>query len=327
MPLKYTHFVFVWVPYNTPATTISRCLNSVVGQTYRPLQVIVVDDGSCDNTASEVDRIIHNNTDPDLEMTFVRHVCNTGCGASRRDAVMEAKGDYIIAVDADDYIDSCMISRMVEETSCGNVDIVCAEMTEERCGRPRKLRYDASETFRLNDLRLDTLRFTLSKLIRTDLLRAHMVFTPGIDCWEDMEQVSVLLACEPVIRIIRESYYHYVIDPDAGSLTHSGTERILNQHLDVARRLQGYFDKAGISEKYAPFLEYVKFIAKVKFLRSSQALRHPLKRLRLWRDTFPEVNSHIMRFRHVGIIYRLAFAFAYQVSLLLPGKNRQTDNH
>lgn len=100
--------ISVVVPAYNCENTIERCLKSVLNQTYRSLQVIVVNDGSTDNTESVVKRIQN-------EDSRVKMVSTPNCGVShaRNIGIETAEGEYIAFLDADDFIDSTMYESLV----------------------------------------------------------------------------------------------------------------------------------------------------------------------------------------------------------------------
>lgn len=94
--------------YNT-AAYLSRCIESLVNQTYSDLQIILIDDGSTDESGAIADE--WQTKDPRIE---VYHQQNQGQSAARNVGLQHAKGEYIAFVDSDDYIDSNYFSTMLQ---------------------------------------------------------------------------------------------------------------------------------------------------------------------------------------------------------------------
>lgn len=97
---------------------LERCLDSVLEQTYHNLEILVVDDGSTDNTA----RIIDKYADKDSRIIAI-HQKNQGVSMARNNALDLATGDYIGFVDGDDMIDIDMYRTLVMCMEKENVDI------------------------------------------------------------------------------------------------------------------------------------------------------------------------------------------------------------
>lgn len=315
---SFRPLVSIMIPFHNAADTLGRCLDSVARLTYRPLDVVLVDDAGSDNGVAIVQDFIERCADDSLSIRLLRHDTNRGVAAARALALAEARGEYITAVDADDFVDPAAVSAYVAATRGGQADVVAAGVFYEYPNKTLPVLFRPDEVLSLDEVRIDSLHFLLTnKLIRTSLLRFVSPFTPGQDCWEDLGALSRVLALGAGTVVLPEAYYHYV-QGSAGSLTKSDPDKILHQHIAVARSLEEWMAERGLAERYGKYLTYLKFIAKVKWLRNPARLRkHPLRRLRSWRDTFPEVNDRIMSLKHVSLRHRLLFLTSRQLSRLL----------
>lgn len=100
--------------------TIRKALLSCLSQTYKDIEVIVVDDASTDNTLNIVKEIANN----DSRIKVVQHDVNKGAGLSRRSGINNANGDYITYLDSDDYLKLDCIETLVKAAKSKNADIV-----------------------------------------------------------------------------------------------------------------------------------------------------------------------------------------------------------
>lgn len=103
--------ISIVIPVYNHAHTLERAVDSVFNQTYRPLEVIVVNDGSTDNFARAVQRIKINY--PNLPIKVLNQE-NKGAPAARNAGLKEAKGEYVIFWDADTIGEPFMLEKMVE---------------------------------------------------------------------------------------------------------------------------------------------------------------------------------------------------------------------
>ena len=123
--------ISVVVPAYNCEKTIERCLYSILNQTYTYLQVIVVNDGSTDNTEAVVKRI--QKEDNRIEIVSIP---NGGVSHARNTGIENAKGDYITFLDSDDFIDSQMYENLVLLTREYQVQIVhCSYINVDEDGR------------------------------------------------------------------------------------------------------------------------------------------------------------------------------------------------
>lgn len=103
--------VTVIIPTHNRAAMIERSVQSALAQSYEDLDVIVVDDGSTDNTAEVVERIV------DDRLRYIRREKNAGAQAARNAGVRAASGDLIAFLDSDDEWDPLKIELQVEKLS------------------------------------------------------------------------------------------------------------------------------------------------------------------------------------------------------------------
>ena len=111
--------ISVIVPVYNTAQYIEECLLSIVAQDYKNLEIIVVDDGSTDNSLQIVQDIANNHQN----ILRVYHINNSGVSAARNFGIEQSHGEYLFFVDADDYLDRDCISYHYELLCHNQADI------------------------------------------------------------------------------------------------------------------------------------------------------------------------------------------------------------
>ena len=101
--------VSIIVPIYNVEPYLDRCMQSLLKQTLKDIEIILVDDASPDNCPSMCD----NYAKQDSRIKVI-HKKNEGVSIARQIGVKHSKGLYSIHVDADDYIDKCEIERMMD---------------------------------------------------------------------------------------------------------------------------------------------------------------------------------------------------------------------
>lgn len=122
--------VSVLVPAYNVEPFLKQCLDSIVNQTYRNLQVVVVDDGSTDDTWTIAQSFAEN-------YCFVEalHQENKGVTLARKLLLSQVRGTYVLFVDGDDWIEIDMIERMLNLTTKSGADVtVCGNIRETPWG-------------------------------------------------------------------------------------------------------------------------------------------------------------------------------------------------
>ena len=119
--------VSVVIPIYKAEATLSSCIDSLIGQSYRPLELLFVDDCSPDRGAELVASRTPELQERGIQVKLLRHPVNQGVAVARNTALDAATGDYIYSVDADDELAPNTIELLVQralETKC---DIVGCE--------------------------------------------------------------------------------------------------------------------------------------------------------------------------------------------------------
>jgi glycosyltransferase involved in cell wall biosynthesis len=120
----------VMATYNR-ALTIGRAVNSVLGQSYKNIELIIIDDGSTDNTIE----ILNNYTDPKIRL--YRHETNKGVTAAKNSGLNQIKGEWFTILDSDDEatpdaIESLMAVPLYKDKSVTAVSCNCWDTTNKR---------------------------------------------------------------------------------------------------------------------------------------------------------------------------------------------------
>lgn len=128
--MKYK--VSIIVPVYNSEKYIERCLNSVISQTYKNIEIIIVDDGSSDNSFNVISKF------DDKRIKYFRKE-NEGVSIARNYGIKRASGEYLLFVDSDDYISRDMVQELVKQTEglseiifCNNLEIWYNKEEERR---------------------------------------------------------------------------------------------------------------------------------------------------------------------------------------------------
>lgn len=111
--------ISVIIPMYNVEKYLTECVESIEKQTYQNFEIILVDDGSCDNTY-EVAQVLATR----FNNIILHRKDNGGQASARNVGLMLAKGDYISFIDSDDYIDENMFDTMIKIASDNSLDII-----------------------------------------------------------------------------------------------------------------------------------------------------------------------------------------------------------
>lgn len=135
--MSSTTLISVIIPIYNVAPYLRECLNSVINQTYKNLEIILVNDGSTDESEEIAKEYLSDSR------VWLISTPNGGLSKARNIGLDHAKGEYIYFIDSDDYIDLRFLEEMVCIAQENNVEIVCNEQIVyfgELCRRAREVR-------------------------------------------------------------------------------------------------------------------------------------------------------------------------------------------
>ncbi|MBP5173639.1 MAG: glycosyltransferase [Clostridia bacterium] len=194
--------------YNT-AEWLPECLDGIKAQTFKDLEVILVDDGSTDGSGEICDGFAS-----DAGNVRVIHQANRGLSVARDAAVTAAAGEYILFVDSDDYFDPETVEIMISAARGHGADVVCAGYSytysdhEERAVQyfPQDVcldRYHAMEA--LVSGRLPG--FAWGKLVRTSIAKKQR-FPEGRVC-QDLFWIHHVIDGASAVAVLNAAPFHY----------------------------------------------------------------------------------------------------------------------
>lgn len=107
------------VPVYNAEKSLDRCINSIINQSYTNIEIILINDGSIDNS-----KLICNKYAKEDNRVHVEHIKNSGVSNARNTGLNLASGEYIVFVDSDDYLEDDMLVSLVKYIKKYNSDII-----------------------------------------------------------------------------------------------------------------------------------------------------------------------------------------------------------
>lgn len=203
---------FILPVYNAE-NTIYRCLDSILKQTYCDYEVIIVDDGSIDNSGKICDSYSLNDN-----RFRVVHKENAGVASARQLGVSLATGEYVIHIDSDDWIESNMLSDMMNEIS--DADILVSDYyynTKHGQTYVRQVDCTTSEELLEKIIKGEVFGSLWHKLIRRNLYQNIEFNTDLTFCEDQLLLFKILTTYQCKVINLHQAYYHY--ECNEGSIT------------------------------------------------------------------------------------------------------------
>ena len=114
-----TPFISVIVPVYNMERLVGRCLRSIVGQSFKDIELLVIDDGSTDGSREVIGRFVAS--DPRVRCYSIS---NSGVSTARNFGLDKAEGEYIVFIDADDEIEEDYLNNIVDNAKASMADVL-----------------------------------------------------------------------------------------------------------------------------------------------------------------------------------------------------------
>ena len=229
--------VSVIVPVYNVEKFIDKCLNSLVNQTLKEIEIIVVNDGTKDNSQKIIDKYVKKY--PDKIKSYIKE--NGGQGSARNYGLEKANGEYIGYVDSDDFVEKDMYKKLYNKAKENNYDIVV-------CGN-----YNVSEDYQnknidtfINNYNTDLENIFFGKMAvwnkiykRDILIKNKLEFKEKV-WYEDLAFTLKAIMNSNTFAFIDEPLYDYLIR-EGSTMNNSNVKRnleILEAFNDILSYIQ-----------------------------------------------------------------------------------------
>ena len=289
--------VSIIVPVYNVEKYLEKCLLSLVNQTLEDIEIIVVNDGTKDNSQDIIDRF--KKEYPSKIVSLIKK--NGGLSDARNFGIDHAKADYIGFVDGDDYVDVSMFEKMYNKAISKNFDLVV-------CNLNYVYDYDVvptssnvpDDTDNIKKAMLSIYPTAWNKLYKKDLINKYKLrFKKGV-WFEDVEFVYRLLPYIKNIGVVKECFYEYVQREGAISKTYD--ERLYH-YIDNFNGIVKFYKDNNLFDEYYKELEY----AYVRYIYGTfikQAMNYPKKLFaKAVEDARENVKREFPKYRHNKYFY------------------------
>lgn len=283
--------ISVIVPVYNVEDYLEQCIESITNQTYSELQIILIDDGSTDNSGEICDR--YALIDDRIE---VIHKKNEGLVSARKSGAAVARGEYVAFVDGDDWIDCDTFQRLMEVGQGADIitfacieeyetyQLVETNTIEEGLYDSKDKRIVLYESMLLNHhfFEFGIMPHLCDKLIKRHIWKENQLnVSDSVSYGEDAACVYPCLIDASAVYVTNLPMYHY--RQRTGSIVKSGIKIAKKNFADIYNLLETKFNLAPLGrEKLQEHLEYYMwFILLVKAydVLNKDALLFPFKKV------------------------------------------------
>jgi len=245
----------VIVPIYNVEKYLRKCLDSIVAQTFRDIEIVLVDDCGDDDSMA----IAQEFAGKDKRIKIIRHAKNSGLGAARNTGLRNSSAPYIMCCDSDDFFEPEMCEKMIQGIETGNSDMAACGIRVIYEPGTEGIKASDDDYYKIkfsglcemnDDVRQRTDFSACNKIFRRTMLESNDILFPEGLHYEDAYFVNACFTVAKNIFFINEYLYGYV--RRSGSImndTFTQKKGMSIDHLKVAILLNDFLIRRGVFEE------------------------------------------------------------------------------
>lgn len=235
--------VSVIVPVYKAEAYINKCVDSLLVQTFKDFEILLIDDGSPDKSGYICDDYARKD-----RRVRVFHKENGGVSSARQCGIDNALGEYTIHADPDDWVEPTMLEELYAKAKIDDADMLICDYCEENNDKSIYIKQEPSSLdpdIVIKELFKNLHGSCCNKLIRRSCYSKYNIYFPlDLTCNEDLYVCVSLLKHPITVAYLPKAFYHYVQDVNANSLV---------------KRKKTYEEKLLIKEKFCQLMSNHKY--------------------------------------------------------------------
>lgn len=310
--------ISVIVPVYNAEKYIYRCIDSILLQSFHDFEILLIDDGSTDNSGKICDEYALKDS-----RIKVFHKKNGGVSSARQFGIEKASGEYTIHIDSDDWIDADMLNDLYNTAKLENADMVICDyfQIDSKGTKYCKQQPSSLDPYKVIFELFQQLHGSCwNKLIKSVCYNEHGIkFPTGVNILED--KVFIIQSCYFMQKIayLNKAYYHYDRCNES-SLTHSGK---LKNKVDIYEIIHHFYLDNNIKDKL--LLKGLKLfrISTLSEIALYGGKMNDQINYRKYINLLPYIHRHkTLAWSHRLALYFRIFGLPFLVSLMLQYRKR-----
>ena len=291
--------ISIIVPVYKAEAYLHRCVDSLLAQTFCDFEILLIDDGSPDKSGDICDQYSQQD-----DRIRVFHKENGGVSSARQLGIEQAKGEYSIHCDPDDWVEPNMLEDLYKKAKATDADIViCDYLTENKRQSNYITQHIKVEQARyvLFQLLEGTLHGSCwNKLIRHSCYRQYNIsFPSNIIRWEDLFVNCELLSHNISVAYLNKAFYHYDLSTNPNSIVRKVTMQGLQSQIEFNK----HFEQRFADDKELLHTLSLKKIATIQLAFYSRLLTPAA-----YKNLYPEVHSTMKQtYRRLNVLSHIGW--------------------
>lgn len=298
--------VSVIVPVYNVEPYLEKCLTSLVAQTLKDIEIIIVNDGSPDNSQKIIDKF-------EKKYKQIKSYTkeNGGLSDARNYGIEKSHGKYIAFLDSDDFVSETMYQEMYDKAISGNYDMVVCDLNYVYDDKTVYVKSNIEcDTNDIKKVMLNLYPAAWNKIFKRELFDTGIRFKKSV-WFEDVEFIYRMLPYINNIGVIHKPFNQYVQRP--GSITNTINKKLYH-YIDNWNGIISFYKENNLYDEYKQELEY-SYVRYIYATFVKQASKYNYDDYMLAVDTaiknvkknFPSYKKNKYFYQNIKGIYLLLF--------------------
>ncbi len=302
--------ISIIVPVYGVELYIERCAKSLFEQTYQGvIEYIFINDKTPDESMAVLNRVIEDYPNRKPFVKILQHDNNKGLPQSRKTGMLAAKGDYIISVDSDDWINPEMVEKLMAVVESEDPDIVVYDYASvnDKGDLIRILRgckNQDRDSFIMDMCSMRVAWSACNKMFRRSLLTSQILFPEG-NMGEDMALMTQIVLSAFKITYLPEVMYYYYVNPLSMTQV-SSIEGQLKKYYQLKENTCIAIDAFERNDMASLFSDSL-FALKWNLRKCLWGLVYIKEYYELWKNTFPEIEYKVLLNSQISIHDKICY--------------------
>lgn len=274
----------VIVPIYNTEKYLEKCLDSIINQKLESIEILLINDGSPDNSQEIIDRYVEKY--PNICKSFIQK--NSGQASARNVGIKNAKGEFLAFVDSDDYLEEEAYGKIIEKAKKEDLDIVCFDFFEVRENERKEISHYFCNTKNLVKRYIVSESSPWNKIIKRKLLVDNNILFLENKIYEDLATIPTLGKYTNKIDFIEDRVYDYVIRENSTMRYSKYNSKLEDIFMVVNKLYEDFINTEYYEELEYIYIEHLLHAASLRFFNYKEGIENIYKISKIMKEKFPK---------------------------------------
>ncbi len=310
--------VSIIIPIYNGEKYLTKAIESAIKQSLSEIEIIIVDDGSTDNTSS----LLEQYSKKDDRINIYSHHANLGLGPSRNLGIDKASGKFLYFLDVDDYLHLNALESLYEQAMLEDLDILQSKYIKKKGEKKKILPQDLTPLPKpVNGIEYFHQDFFVSPPVWAKLYKRKFIDNNNIR-FKNMYYEDMLFTFESIVKAKRVNntlWPTYIYQTHEQSITAGFTNKHMEDYIYVLDELQRYFLRNELTDKKSTFpIHYFLFLARLSDLGIKKGNNNQKKHIKAYVEKqAKKYNKFVLENQTYPILKKWMIQFSpYKYALL-----------